>query len=291
MKRSDLPNLDDLRAFEATARLGSVRAAADELALTHAAVSRRNSRLAEYVEAPLFRREGRGLATTAAGERLRDACQRSFGDLKKTINLIKDTSAKPGEPVLLSCERSVAMRWLIPRLSEFEEANPGVAVHLSVGGGAMEQSPRASILALRRLDFLIPRGWSVVPLWKERVGPVLVPAQADVFYSGDYVALGTRTRPDAWSRWLLENPEVPRPRETRMLDHHFLMAEAACSGLGVALAPRVIAIDDVERGRLIAPVGFVPDGTEYGLLMSENTEKVHEILLLYDWLKEVTAAL
>ncbi|HRK18603.1 MAG TPA: LysR family transcriptional regulator [Hyphomicrobiaceae bacterium] len=291
MRRSDLPNLDDLRAFEATARLGSVRAAADELALTHAAISRRNSRLAEYVGAPLFRREGRGLEPTSAGDLLREACRRSFDDLLRTIGSIQDAKASPGGSILLSCERSVAMRWLIPRLSGFQDANPSVAVHLSVGGGAVEGTARRNVIALRRLDFQIPEGWSVKPLWHERIGPVLAPSQAGSFQDGTYLALGTRTRPNAWSNWLAGHPKIPRPRETRMLDHHFLMVEAACGGLGVGLAPRVIAIDDIDRGRLIAPHGFDEDGTRYGLLWRSKSELSEEAVQLCNWLSQMTEGL
>ena len=70
MDRSDIPSLDDLRAFEATARLGSVRLAADSLALTHGAVSRRITKLANDIGVRLFEKNGRGLRLTSAGETL-----------------------------------------------------------------------------------------------------------------------------------------------------------------------------------------------------------------------------
>lgn len=284
MNRSDIPSLDDLRAFETTARLGSVRAAADALALTHAAVSRRNTRLAERIGSPLFERVGRGLRTTPAGDLLHDACRRSFADLTRVIATIAETRKSPAGVILLSCERSVAMRWLIPRLSLFQDANPAIAVHLSVGGGAVENSAGRDVLALRRLDFRIPQGWQAHVLWAERVGPVMAPDLVDRFAAGDYIALGARTRLDAWTEWLGAHPDVPRPREIRMLDHHFLMVEAACGGLGVGLAPLVLAIDDVERGRLAAPHGFHADGTEYALLHPSVTELSAEANLLRNWI-------
>lgn len=291
MKRSELPSLDDLRAFEATARLGSVRAAADELALTHAAVSRRNTRLAGRIGAALFERDGRGLRTTLAGDLLHEACRRSFADLSRTIASIEERQRSPSGVVLLSCERSVAMRWLIPRLSLFQDANPSTAVHLSVGGGAVEKGAHRDVLALRRLDFPIPDGWLVDVLWAESVGPVLAPELAKRFGAGDYIALAARTRPDAWSDWLGANAEMPRPREVRTLDHHFLVVEAACAGLGVGLAPRVVTIDDVERGRLVAPFGFQPDGTRYGLLYATSNELSEEASLLRDWIRTMSVDL
>ena len=291
MKRSVIPNLDDLRAFEATARLGSVRAAADALALTHAAISRRNTRLADYAGAPLFERRGRGLRTTAAGDLLRDACRRSFDDISRTIAMIQEAATTPNGVMTLSCERSVAMRWLIPRLARFEAENPDLSVHLSVGGGPVDAAALRNGLALRRLDFPIPDDWSVEPLWAERVGPVMLPDLKTEFMGGTYVALGTRTRPDAWSAWLAAHPGVPRPRETRMFDHHFLMIEAACSGLGIAMAPRVMVMDDVERGGLAAPCGFAPDGTRYGLLRGGRDKANADTRKLQNWLIDVAADL
>jgi len=288
MRRSDLPSLDDLRAFEATARLGSVRAAADELALTHAAVSRRNTRLAGQIGAALFERDGRGLRTTAAGDLLHEACRRSFADLGRTIASIKEREKSPSGVILLSCERSVAMRWLIPRLSLFQDAHPSIAVHLSVGGGTVEKGIGRDVLALRRLDFPIPEGWQADPLWPERVGPVMTFELIERFSSGNYIALAARTRPDAWAHWLSANPETPRPREVRILDHHFLMVEAACGGLGVGLAPRVLAVDDVERGRLVAPSGFQADGTRYGLLHGAQSPLSEDAALLRDWIRNMS---
>lgn len=291
MKRSDLPNLDDLRAFEATARLGSVRAAADELALTHAAVSRRNGRLADYAGAPLFRRAGRGLEMTTPGTLLRDACRRSFDDISKVMRTIRETEGAADAEILLSCERSIAMRWLIPRLSQFQDANPEIAVHLSVGGGAIDGHARRNLIALRRLDFHVTEAWSAKTIWPERMGPILAPSVAERFQTGDYTALGSATRADAWARWLSENPKVPRPKETRMFDHHFLMVEAACAGLGVGLAPFALAADDIERKRLIAPNGFQPDGTEYGLLTPSDQTMSASAQILSDWLCHVASDL
>jgi len=291
MKRSDLPYLDDLRAFEATARKGSVRAAADELALTHAAVSRRLSRLSGAVGVPLFRKAGRGLALTPAGESLRDACRRSFDDLLRTITSMRNLENTGDRAVVLSCERSVAMRWLIPRLSRFQDAHPDVTVHLSVGGGPIEGPGNGAFLALRRLDFALDDKWAFQPLFPERVGPVMTEKMRGQFDAGDYVALVTKTRPDAWDRWLASNPDAPRPRERRGMDHHFLMAEAACAGLGVGLSPFVIAADDLSGNRLVAPFGFSSDGSQYGLFSRAGIALSPEALRLADWIQSMSARL
>jgi DNA-binding transcriptional LysR family regulator len=282
MKRTDMPSLDDLRAFETVARLGSVRAAAAELALTHGAVSRRVSKLARDIGLSLLEADGRGIRLTPEGEKLAEATGRAFGLVTSALTEIRSAS-KP-VPIILSCERSLAMRWLIPRLSAFQDMHPQVEVHLSTGGGALDFARDRVTLAIRRLDFPVDPEWTIIKLMPERVGPVMLPSMRERFESGDYVALGSRTRPQAWATWLDTHPTAPRPRTTRLLDHHFLMIEAALGGLGVALAPQAIAQDDVANGRLEAPFAFDPDGTDYGLIHPKGMALSNDIKALRDWL-------
>ncbi|WP_025137648.1 LysR substrate-binding domain-containing protein [Achromobacter sp. DH1f] len=278
------PSLNDLRAFEAVARLGSMRAAADELSLTHGAVSRRVAKLADDLGLVLVEPAGRGLRITAAGQLLASSMHRALALVNGTIDTLQDRGAK--RPVVLSCERSVAMRWLIPRLSAFQDRHPDIDLHLSVGGGALDFARDSVTLALRRLDFPVRPEWTVTRLMPESMGPVMAPALAAEFLSGHYVALASRTRPQAWDDWLAQAPAHPAPRSTRHLDHHFLMVEAAAAGLGVALSPRILALDDLRTGRLVAPLGFAPDGSDYGLIEPRATPAGAETALaaLKQWL-------
>jgi len=283
MDRSDIPSLDDLRAFEATARLGSVRLAANSLALTHGAVSRRINKLADDIGVKLFERNGRGLRLTPAGETLNLTLGRFFGELAATLESLRAPSAEKTS-LVLSCEPSVAARWLIPRLGGFQVAHPDVALHLSVGGGLVDFRKNQVDLAVRRLDFAVPEAWNVRPLFPEKVGPVMRPEWVPKFERGDYLALGSKTRPDAWAQWLKTHPSARRPKEVRYYDHHSLIVEAASAGLGVALSPLVLAVDDVERGSLAAPAGFDPDGSQYGLIWLGSSELEGVELELAEWL-------
>ncbi|MCA3561284.1 MAG: LysR family transcriptional regulator [Aestuariivirga sp.] len=287
MRRSEIPSLDDLRAFETIARKGSVRAAAEELALTHGAVSRRAANLAGSLGLTLLEPDGRGLRLTQDGAQLAAAATQAFGLLSRTLQEIRHRQSAP--PVLLSCERSLAMRWLIPRLSSFQDRHPEIEVHLSTGGGTLDFARDRIALALRRLDFPLQPDWSVQSLMPERVGPVHQPKLGDAFQKGDYVAIGSTTRPDAWQNWLREHPDAPKPRSMRMLDHHFLVIEAALSGLGVALCPRVLVRQDVNQSRLAAPYGFDPDGTAYGLISPKTAASSAGTAALCAWLFQVAA--
>lgn len=290
MKRSDISSLDDLRAFEAVARVGSVRLAADELALTHSAVSRRITKLSEELGFRLFERSGRGLRLTPAGEALKLTTSRFFAELTATVESLRAVEVRQNT-LVLSCEPSVAMRWLIPRLGHFQAAYPGVALHLSVGGGLVQFDRDRIDLAIRRLDFALPAAWHVRRLFEERVGPVMTAQLVHAFERGHYIALGSKTRPDAWSRWLSAHPAIPPPAEVRFYDHHSLIVEAASAELGVALSPFILAIDDIKRGRLVAPAGFDADGTHYGLIWAGDAELSGSTLDLAGWLSHEFALL
>nr|WP_199068513.1 LysR family transcriptional regulator [Chromobacterium sp. ASV5] len=285
MNRSDIPSLDDLRAFEATARLGSVRLAADALALTHGAISRRINKLADDIGVPLFERLGRGLRLTPAGETLNLTLGRFFGELEATVQSLRAAHGEQST-LVLSCEPSVAMRWLIPRLGNFQLLHPDIALHLAVGGGPVDFHKDRINLAIRRLDFALPETWRVLRLFPEQVGPVMQPESVSKFEQGNYLALGSKTRPDAWAQWLQTHPSASRPSEIRYYDHHALIVEAAVAGLGVALSPHILAIDDVQRGRLLAPAGFQPDGSHYGLIWEGPEELNGAESRLAEWLKE-----
>lgn len=282
MKRSDLPSLDDLRAFEVVARLGSVRAAASELNLTHGAVSRRVSKLSEHLNIRLLEPDGRGLRLTGEGTRLAQATTNALALVAAALEDIRKVEVT--SPIVVSCERSVAMRWLIPRLSEFQDRHPEIDLHLSVGGGGFDFVRDRITLAIRRLDFAINANWEVERLIEEQVGPVMVPAMTDRFAAGDYVALAAKTRPDSWQKWSAAQPDAPKPRSTRFLDHHFLMVEAAAGGLGVAMCPKIMAIDDIRKGRLAAPLGFQADGSHYGVIRSALAKKTVGIDQFVAWL-------
>jgi len=282
MKRSDIPTLDDLRAFETVARLGTVRAAAQELSLTHGAISRRVSKLATDLGFALVEPDGRGVRLTPNGEMLAFATSKALGTISDALSEIRATTTH--SPIILSCERSLAMRWLIPRLSGFQDRYPDIEVHLSTGGGSLDFTRDRVTLAIRRLDFPVAPDWKVVRLMPEEVGPVMPPSMRRGFDTGDYVALGSRTRPQAWAMWLDMHPNAPKPRTVRLLDHHFLMIQAALGGLGVALAPKAIASDDIADGRLDAPLGFDPDGTDYGLIYPSAIVVEEGLRALLDWL-------
>ncbi|MFT4249137.1 MAG: LysR family transcriptional regulator [Pseudomonas sp.] len=259
-----LPPLSALRAFEAAARLGSVSRAADELHVTHGAVSRHVRTLEQTLGSALFAKAGRGLVLTAAGERLRDAASEAFSRLGDAWTELRHQPAET--PLVLGCPASLLARWLIPRLDRLERALPSIRLHLS----AREQVPEPHLPGLDAVLLLAappwPADWQVYDLGPERIGPVLSPRHPDAARLVgsapqrllDYPLLHTRSRPQAWRDWAAAHGiATDTLRHGNEFEHLIYLLEAAVAGLGIAIAPQPLVREDLASGRLLAPWGFV----------------------------------
>ena len=119
--------LNAVRTFECAARLLSYTRAAVELGVTQGAVSRQIATLESYIGQPLFRRAGRGIALTFAGERYATDVRAALANLESASAQIIH---RPDESVLIVGATAVASRWLIGRLAEFQRAHRTLSVHL-----------------------------------------------------------------------------------------------------------------------------------------------------------------
>ena len=128
MSRS-LPPLNTLRAFEAAARLGGVGRAAEELNVTHGAVSHQIKALEEWLGQPLFRKVGRRVEVNAAGAALLAVAGEALDGLAERLAELRRGAA--GATLTISAAPSIAYRWIVPRLHRFVEANPGVDIRLN----------------------------------------------------------------------------------------------------------------------------------------------------------------
>ncbi|MFC4485636.1 LysR substrate-binding domain-containing protein [Cupriavidus campinensis] len=280
--------LGAIRFFEAAARLGSFVRAADELHLTHGAISRQIRQLEEALGVPLFERRNRAVFLTEAGRTLHAAATQSLAGLAEAVARIR--APAPRAALVLSCEPTIAMRWLIPRLSRFAAAYPDIALHLMAAGGPIDFRKSGVDVALRRNDFPFDTRWHTRELAQECVGPVCRPdlATAD---PAAVTRLHTRTRPDAWQRWQQfeagekAGPAVQIGRSDQWYEHFYLSLQAASAGLGWAMASRLMAADELADGRLAAPLGFVADGSSYYLIAPAPFAQDARLAALHGWLR------
>ena len=281
-----LPPLNTLRVFEAAARHGSFVRAAQELHVTHGAVSRQIRQLEESLGVDLFERRNRAVFLTPAGEQLRVAAADAFSILTESIDRI--ARRVTSSALVVSCEPTLAMRWLIPRLSRFQARHPAIQVHLFAAGGPIDFARTCVDVALRRNDFAWPAHVHAEPICEEWIGPVHAP-QADA--AARRRLLHTATRADAWQTWWRISGN-PRPRgrlpEARY-EHFYLSLQAALAGQGTAIASKLMAGDDLKDGRLVAPDGFRRDGSAYCLLSSVPIAPDSPAAAWLAWLREEAA--
>ena len=268
----DLPPLNALRAFEAAARLNSVSQAANELNVTHGAVSRQVRSLEEHLGVALFSKEGRGLKLTDAGIRLRDVSADLFSRLRSTCAELQQGQADA--PFVLACPGSLLARWFIPRLDRLNRELPELRLQLSASEGDLDPRRSGVDATLWFAEPPWPADMQVFELTAERIGPVLSPryAQFAALHQAPAAALlgepllHTSSRPQAWPSWAVSNGlDSSALKLGQGFEHLYYLLEAAAAGLGVAIAPQQLVADDLTAGRLVAPWGFVETSARLAL--------------------------
>ncbi|KHL51672.1 LysR family transcriptional regulator [Xanthomonas cannabis] len=290
-----LPPLAALRAFEAAARLQSVSRAAQELHVTHGAISRHVRALEHALGAALFVRQGRGLVLTTAGARLRDATGEGFALIADTWAGLRRPATEA--PLVLGCSGSLLARWVIPRLGQLQHDLPDMRLHLS----ANEQPPGADLDGLDAALLLDtppwPGNWQVHDLGVEWIGPVLSPHLASALRLAgnhpaallDHAVLHTRSRPQAWPEWAQAHGLAPDAlRLGTEFEHLVYLLEAAAAGLGIAIAPQALVAADLAAGRLLAPWGFTATRGRWVLCAAKRNPDPR-IAQLADWLGSALA--
>lgn len=287
----DLPPLNALRAFEAAARLNSISQAADELHVTHGAVSRQVRLLEEHLGVALFSKEGRGLKLTDAGIRLRDVSAELFGRLRSTCAELQQGQADA--PFVLACPGSLLARWFIPRLDRLNRELPELRLQLSASEGELDPRRSGVDATLWFAEPPWPADMQVFELAAERIGPVLSPRYAHfaALHQAPAAALlgepllHTASRPQAWPSWAASNAlDAAALKLGQGFEHLYYLLEAAAAGLGVAIAPQQLVADDLAAGRLVAPWGFVETSARLALWVpARRLDKRAQ--LLADWLR------
>lgn len=284
MKRGTLP-LTALRAFEATVRHGQMKLAANELGVTHSAISQQVRGLESVLKVRLFDGPRNKLVPTQTARDLQPALQTAFDGIERALDQILN----PERRVLnVSCVSTFSMRWLIPRLFDFQDRHPDIEVRLTAGGGPADFTRQRHDLAIR-----VGTGpWAdaqAITLFEDHVGPVLSPSllNGGEVRSWDDVSslplLHHKARRSAWRDWCAAHETIV-PGGGLEFERFYFLLEAATAGLGVAIAPEVLVNGDLKAGRLIAPFGFEPSGQVYVCLHPAQPKK--DAVIFLEWLSD-----
>lgn len=282
-----LPALTAFRYFDVAARTGSFVRAAEQLHVTHGAVSRQVRLLEASLGVELFERRNRAIFLNAAGRALLATTQSVFEQLEGTVYRLQQQARE--NVLVLSCEPTLAMKWLIPRLPAFQAAHPDIQLHLMAAGGPVDFARSGIDLALRRDDFQWEDGLHVRKVCDEWVGPVVSPSRSlpAQGFAGQRL-LHSTTRPGAWATWLRLSGQPDDSASRADYEHFYLCIQAALAGLGVAMASRMMVGDELASGQLQAPHGFVRDGSAYVLLCPQPLEESQTCQRFAEWVIEQT---
>lgn len=275
-ERGGLPSLSGLRAFEAMARTGGATAAGLELGVTHSAVSRQVKALEQHLGVRLFDGPKHALTLTVAGRRLMVELGEGFDRIERAVR-----SVRGRQDVRLAVHPSLAVKWLIPRLTRFEADLPDVNLILSdLSPEATRQ--RGADLLLRYLDGAAA-GPEVAVLAENRIGPVCAPHLLDEDLASA-TRLTARTHGRGWADWRAAGGEEIAGGSIRTLNHLHFALDAALAGLGVAMLPQTLVAADLAEGRLAAPCGFRADGGVLGVIVMDR-EPAASTRRTLGWLK------
>ena len=254
------PTINELLAFDAVARHESLTQAAGALCITVSAVSKQITSLEAFTDRKLLQKNGRGVALTGPG---RVYWQKISGSLRTLETATLELQSGDGNTGVLTLASvpTFLTKWLIPRLPDFRKCSPSVTLSFSQHLGPLEEMPSGVDLAIRYGRGEWPGVVSDYIAGKEFVliaSPGLVSARHLSAVGGvaDNTLLHHEGAPSAWRQWaashgVAESTLQSGPRFAQ----YSAVIQAAISGLGVGLVPRILVLEELDNRELVVPCG------------------------------------
>jgi LysR family glycine cleavage system transcriptional activator len=293
--RKGIPNLVALQIFEAAARHESFTRAANELSLTQSAVCRQVASLESRLGVALFLRIKKRIVLTTHGRQYAALVRKNLDRIERdTLELMAQRGV--GRILEIAVVPTLASQWLIPRLPQFRALRPDITVNLSIRTEPFLFSDSPFDAALYFGDSVWPgtqgkllfREGKVVPVCT----PALLPGGAPVSLDQltDLPLLHLSTRPDAWRTWFRLNGLEHDVRAVRGARYELftMLTSAAQAGLGVALLPEILLVDELSSGRLVVPLDKpMTGGSGYYLVAPDEIAHDEPFVALSEWLSSI----
>ena len=282
------PPLSALRPFEAAARLESFSRAAEELHLTHGAVSHQVRALEEHVGAPLFARHGKRVTLTAAGRVFAEKVRSALEEIAQAAESLR---VRRDDRLTVSVLPSFASRWLMPRLIRFMDANPGIEVNVIASTALADFRAEEVDIAIRFGGGPWP-GVVCEHFLDDEYFPVGRPKARGKLprTPREMLKLGIiREDRDYWKAWFdkagVPIEEARAARGPTFNDSTYAL-QAAARGEGIALARRSIVYEDLERGTLKQLFDItVPSRERYWFVSPKETASTPKVKRFREWVR------
>jgi LysR family transcriptional regulator, glycine cleavage system transcriptional activator len=291
-----LPSLNGLRAFEAAARHLSFTLAASELNVTQTAISHQIRRLEEELGIRLFVRQNRALALTPEARDYLPGVRAAFNDLRlATDRLLR----KDDDKVLtVSTLASLAAKWLLPRLTDFQEHHPGIDVRITTSTSLVDFQRDNVDAAIRygrgqwpglRADWLMAD--ELFPVCSPSLLHGGKPLRSPEDLKSHMLLHTSNANSDDWRLWLtaagLPADIARQPGIT--FDMIFMTIQAAIDGIGVAMGRTSYVRDDIAKGRLVVPFKIaLPADAGFYLVAPEGRREAPKLAAFREWMIAAT---
>lgn len=291
-----LPSLNGLRAFEAAARHLSFTLAATELNVTQTAISHQIRRLEEELGIRLFIRQNRALALTPEARDYLPGVRAAFNDLRlATDRLLRRDDDKV---LTLSTLASLAAKWLLPRLTDFQERHPGIDVRITTSTSLVDFQRDDVDAAIRygrgqwpglRADWLMAD--ELFPVCSPSLLRGDKPLQRPEDLRNHPLLHTSNANSDDWRLWLtaagLPADIAKQPGIT--FDMIFMTIQAAIDGIGVAMGRTSYVQDDIAKGRLVVPFKIaLPADAGFYLVAPEGRREAPKLAAFRQWIVAAT---
>lgn len=287
-----LPSFSALRAFEAAARHQNFSRAAEELHLTHGAISHQVRALEEELGRPLFLRNGRHVTMTPDGLKFALLLGKCFADIAIAADALRPSGAS--RRLTVSSIPSFAARWLAPRLGRFIDLYPDIEVVLQSSGQLQDLAREAIDVGIRFGRGHYP-GLVVQRLMGDVYYPVVSPG-----YRGGHLPAAPQDLHQAdllrsvepWTPWFrAAGLNRVEPSGGVMFEDLSMLIRSAVDGNGVALVRHVMAMQEIAGGQLLRLFAIAtPSPDEYFLVSPPGAANKSQVLAFRDWLLEEIAA-
>lgn len=251
-----LPPLSALRAFEAASRYESFAKAADELCVSHSAVSQHIRMLEDSLQVKLFVRLGNRVALTEEGHALKPRIGEAFAIMAESCAYASRVS--DSQSINVSAEPAFATRWLRPRLASFRTAHPDISVYLNAGWDPGSAQATSADIVIHFESWLNHPGYQVKRLFPIDGYPACSPAfleqQGAIGEPAGLIELplihdNSRM---IWRRWFNEFvPDSDAWKHGYVYTDLSLAIDAAMDGEGIFLADDILCAHEIESGALI----------------------------------------
>ena len=247
-------SLGGLRAIEAVGRLGSLRAAADEIGVTPGAISQLVQKAEAQLGCRLFERQPKGMTITPRREDVLRHLKSGMSELSAAVAL---ATRRQDDTLTVSVAPVLAAKWLVWRLNGFHEAHPHIRIRVDATSDFVDPNTSDVDVCIRVGSDQWP-GVTAKRLGDQWVFPVCSPALAARIESPGDLSNVSIIRDEGamfgWNTWLEPNSiDETALADGPVFSDASLCLDAAIAGQGVFLAWETLACDALKSGRLVAP--------------------------------------